>query len=148
MPYNSSRGVSNALTAAAAGAKAGSVVPLVGSALGGLGGLIAGGLTGFERDPQKKLMKQQNKKYAQQFSDKVAQAYFNKHGYYPTNYKPSAGYDSTPGAPGESGSVEGSFQRSPNLFNQQQQDALNFLLTHGKGIFENPYAGFEPIEQE
>lgn len=145
MPFNATQGIGGGLTGAATGASIGSVVPGIGTAIGaGIGGLL-GLFSGISRNPEKKKQKALR---AQAAKDRAAQRYFQQHGEYPQGYVPSSGAGGTPTNPAP-GLPEGSgFQYAPNKYSPEQQAVLNYLLTQGKGRLENPYAGFEPIEQE
>ena len=48
---------------------------------------------------------------------------------------------------GDSGD-QGGFREGPNKFNPQQQKALNAILAQGQSNLQDPYKGFEPIEQK
>ena len=43
---------------------------------------------------------------------------------------------------------KGKFEQTPNLYNPQQQNVLNAFLQQGQQAYNNPYGGFEPIEQQ
>ncbi len=48
---------------------------------------------------------------------------------------------------GDSGD-QGGFKEGPNKFNPDQQKALKSILQQGQSNLQNPYQGFEPIEQK
>ncbi len=150
MPFNATTGVGNALAGAAAGAKAGSFIPIIGTAAGAGAGALAGLFTGFSRDPEKKKAKALEK-YKKK-TEKQARKYLKKHGQLPPGYinpynvpensiaqQPIQGVNPT-------GSKEGGYQQSPNLYSPDQQQALNYLLNQGRSNLQSPYQGFEPIE--
>jgi len=157
MPYDTSQGVGGGLGGAATGAAVGSAIfPGIGTAIGaGIGGL-AGLLSGIRRDPEKKKAKAALK------AQKKADKYYRKFGRYPAGYvdpstvqvpsptdQSTAGQPATAGAPGATTlGTEGGYQTSPNLYSPEQQNVLNYLLSQGKSQLENPYGGFEPIEQQ
>lgn len=43
---------------------------------------------------------------------------------------------------------KGKFEQTPNMFNPQQQNILNAFLQQGQQAYNNPYGGFEPIEEQ
>lgn len=111
---------------------------------------------GYEGAPLYKNAKQAN---AALKAQQQAEKYFKKFGKYPAGYvQPGFNINSAPAeqpataaaaaAGATTPGIEGGYQTSPNLYSPEQQNVLNYLLSQGKTQLENPYGGFEPIEQQ